>query len=58
MLCLTVTFDHDIIDGAPAARFVRRLVELIENGHGLSEDQFLTAVDTEPAAVRRARVPA
>jgi pyruvate/2-oxoglutarate dehydrogenase complex dihydrolipoamide acyltransferase (E2) component len=37
MLNLTVMFDHDIIDGAPAARFTRRLVELIESGCGLDE---------------------
>jgi chloramphenicol O-acetyltransferase len=35
MLSLTVAFDHDVVDGAPAARFVKRLVELIEGGHGL-----------------------
>jgi pyruvate/2-oxoglutarate dehydrogenase complex dihydrolipoamide acyltransferase (E2) component len=35
MLNLTVVFDHDVIDGAPAARFTRRLVELIESGAGL-----------------------
>ncbi len=35
MLSLTVIFDHDVIDGAPAARFTRRLVELIEGGYGL-----------------------
>jgi pyruvate/2-oxoglutarate dehydrogenase complex dihydrolipoamide acyltransferase (E2) component len=35
ILCLTVMFDHDVIDGAPAARFTRRLVELIESGYGL-----------------------
>lgn len=35
MLSLTVIFDHDVIDGAPATRFVRRLVELIECGYGL-----------------------
>jgi pyruvate/2-oxoglutarate dehydrogenase complex dihydrolipoamide acyltransferase (E2) component len=29
---LTVTFDHNLIDGAPAARFVSRLSELIERG--------------------------
>jgi pyruvate/2-oxoglutarate dehydrogenase complex dihydrolipoamide acyltransferase (E2) component len=34
-LSLTISVDHDIIDGAPAARFVERLRELIENGHGL-----------------------
>jgi pyruvate/2-oxoglutarate dehydrogenase complex dihydrolipoamide acyltransferase (E2) component len=35
ILHLTVTFDHDIVDGGPATRFVRRLVELIESGYGL-----------------------
>ena len=34
-LCLTLSFDHDIIDGAPAARFTQRLKEIIENGYGL-----------------------
>jgi 2-oxoacid dehydrogenases acyltransferase (catalytic domain) len=35
ILSLTVSFDHDIVDGAPATRFVRRLVEMIESGYGL-----------------------
>ena len=35
ILNLTVLFDHDVVDGAPATRFVRRLVELIEGGSGL-----------------------
>ena len=34
-LALTVTLDHDVVDGAPATRFVARLIELIEEGHGL-----------------------
>ena len=34
-LNLTISFDHDIIDGAPAVRFTERLKELIENGYGL-----------------------
>ncbi len=38
ILNLTVVFDHDVIDGAPAARFVHRLVELIESGYGLEEE--------------------
>lgn len=42
ILNLTVVFDHEIVDGAPAARFTRRLVELIESGYGL--DAFLTPV--------------
>ena len=37
ILHLTVLIDHDVIDGAPAARFVRRLVELIESAYGLEE---------------------
>lgn len=31
-LCLTVSFDHNIVDGAPAARFMNQLVETIKNG--------------------------
>jgi pyruvate/2-oxoglutarate dehydrogenase complex dihydrolipoamide acyltransferase (E2) component len=37
ILNLTVSFDHNVTDGAPATRFVRRLVELIESGYGLQE---------------------
>jgi pyruvate/2-oxoglutarate dehydrogenase complex dihydrolipoamide acyltransferase (E2) component len=37
-LCLTVTFDHDIIDGAPAARYMQRFKELLESGSGLWEE--------------------
>ena len=37
ILNLTVMFDHNVIDGAPATRFTRRLVELIESGYGLVE---------------------
>jgi pyruvate/2-oxoglutarate dehydrogenase complex dihydrolipoamide acyltransferase (E2) component len=37
ILNLTVVFDHHVIDGAPAARFTRRLVELLESGYGLGE---------------------
>jgi hypothetical protein len=37
ILNLTVLFDHDVVDGAPAARFTRRLIELIESGYGVSE---------------------
>ena len=36
-LSLTISFDHDIIDGAPAARFTERLKELIESGYGLED---------------------
>jgi len=36
-LSVTMSFDHDIIDGAPAARFGQRLKELIESGYGLHD---------------------
>ncbi len=37
-LSVTISFDHDIVDGAPAARFAQRLKELIESGYGLSDE--------------------
>jgi pyruvate/2-oxoglutarate dehydrogenase complex dihydrolipoamide acyltransferase (E2) component len=36
-LCLTVTFDHEIVDGAPAAGFIQRFVALVQAGAGLSD---------------------
>ena len=36
-LSITASFNHDIIDGAPAARFTQRLKELIESGYGITE---------------------
>ena len=36
-LDVTLSFDHDVIDGAPAARFTRRFKELVEAGYGLVE---------------------
>jgi len=44
ILDLTVMFDHDVIDGAPATRFVRRLLELIESGYGLEREVPVRAV--------------
>ena len=44
-LSLTISFDHDIIDGAPAARFTQRLKDLIESGYGLDE----STVESEQA---------
>jgi pyruvate/2-oxoglutarate dehydrogenase complex dihydrolipoamide acyltransferase (E2) component len=37
-LCLTLSFDHDIIDGAPAARFIQRLKRLVEGGAGIGAE--------------------
>lgn len=36
-LCITISFDHDVIDGAPAARFTQRFRELIESGYSLMD---------------------
>jgi pyruvate/2-oxoglutarate dehydrogenase complex dihydrolipoamide acyltransferase (E2) component len=36
-LSLTITFDHDIVDGGPAARFARRLTELLEGAELVGE---------------------
>jgi len=36
-LCVTVSVDHDIIDGAPAARFIQRLKEFVECCYGITE---------------------
>jgi len=37
-LCLTVSFDHNIVDGAPAARFMNQLIETIKKGTFLLKD--------------------
>ena len=52
MLSLTVIFDHDVIDGAPAARFTRRLVELIESGFGLEDNKADTRDGLEAEQAR------
>ncbi len=36
-LSITMSIDHDIVDGAPAARFAQRFKELIESGQGLHD---------------------
>jgi len=33
-LSVTLSFDHDVVDGAPAARFAQRFAELIERSYG------------------------
>ncbi len=37
-LCLTITLDHDLINGAPAARFIQQFKTLVECAAGLSEE--------------------
>ena len=44
-LSLTISFDHDIIDGAPAARFTERLKDLVESGYGLMEQEASSALN-------------
>jgi hypothetical protein len=49
-LSLTLSFNHELIDGAPAARFTQRLKELIESGYGL----FDSTVEPELAGAEGA----
>lgn len=49
-LSLTISVDHEIVDGAPAARFSRRLRELIESGYGLEDSAMAKASQTAGAA--------
>ena len=46
-LCMTLSFDHRITDGGPAARFANRLKELIESGYGLDD----STVEAEQSTV-------
>jgi len=36
-MSVTISLDHDVIDGAPAARFINRLKSLVEAGYNLQE---------------------
>ncbi len=58
ILNLTVAFDHNVIDGAPAARFTRRLLELIESGYGLEASEGPSAPAREAATVQPAPLAA
>jgi pyruvate/2-oxoglutarate dehydrogenase complex dihydrolipoamide acyltransferase (E2) component len=40
-ICITVSFDHNIVDGAPAARFMKQFSETIKNGNILITDPDL-----------------
>jgi pyruvate/2-oxoglutarate dehydrogenase complex dihydrolipoamide acyltransferase (E2) component len=40
ILNMTLSFNHDVIDGAPAARFTQRLRDLVEDAYGLSEEDL------------------
>jgi pyruvate/2-oxoglutarate dehydrogenase complex dihydrolipoamide acyltransferase (E2) component len=43
-LCMTIAFNHEVIDGAPAARFTECFVDLVESAYGLSD---LAMVDSK-----------
>jgi pyruvate/2-oxoglutarate dehydrogenase complex dihydrolipoamide acyltransferase (E2) component len=47
-LSLTVSFDHNLVDGAPAARFTERFKELIESGYGLIEHKRPACNERQP----------
>ncbi len=36
-LCLTASFDHDIVDGAPASRFMNQFTETVKSGRMIQE---------------------
>jgi len=38
-LCITGSFDHDIVDGAPAARFMNQFLETLKSGMYLLSEQ-------------------
>jgi len=38
-LSLTIAFDHDTVDGAPAARFTKDLVRIMEEGSLMEENE-------------------
>ena len=50
-LSLTISVDHDLVDGAPAARFSQRLKELIESGYGLDLDHSSPTRESSLAGV-------
>jgi pyruvate/2-oxoglutarate dehydrogenase complex dihydrolipoamide acyltransferase (E2) component len=52
-LSITLSFDHDIIDGAPAARFTQRLKDLIESGYGLDESTVASELAGAEAAAKK-----
>jgi pyruvate/2-oxoglutarate dehydrogenase complex dihydrolipoamide acyltransferase (E2) component len=38
-LCLTASFNHDIVDGAPASRFINQFIETVKSGKLLTLDK-------------------
>lgn len=46
---LTVLSDHEVVDGAPVARFIARLQELMNAGYGLATLQPAPVPEVETA---------
>jgi pyruvate/2-oxoglutarate dehydrogenase complex dihydrolipoamide acyltransferase (E2) component len=44
-LNLTISFDHDFVDGAPAARFVRSLADFVEGASVLEVERVEQLTD-------------
>ncbi|MBI5231670.1 MAG: 2-oxo acid dehydrogenase subunit E2 [Coriobacteriales bacterium] len=55
-LCLTVSFNHDIVDGAPATRFVARLVEQLASADDLRPGVAPQPVHVEQGIEQKARM--
>lgn len=59
-LTLTVSFDHDIVDGAPAARFVSRFTEALSSGdvlrNAVQDVDLRAAEEARSSAARDADV--
>jgi len=49
-LCITLSFNHSMVDGAPAARFTARLKDLIESGYGLDDSTIEPKQAVAPGA--------
>ncbi len=52
-LSLTISFDHEMIDGAPAARFTQRLKDLIESGYGLDDSTVESEQAVAPGTAKK-----
>src|SRR5947209_28188 len=52
-LSVTLNFDHDIIDGAPATRFTQQLSDLIESAYGLSDSTVESEQARDPGTSKK-----
>ena len=52
-LYMTISFDHSIVDGAPAARFTARLKDLIESGNCLDDSTIESEKAVAPGTSKK-----